>query len=268
MRFVSFLDILGFADLVESTPVQIVIEKIESTLSMVPVAQALGVFPNIPKKPGDFDPAKLPPLSVFSFSDTFVLSSASESAVSFFQTVIGTALLSKYLFAAGLPVRGAITCGEAEYIPGTAHLVGRAIIRAARLEKAQNWFGIIIDPDILTPEREQVLALPLVSPFVVSYDVPFKQMNAIQNPCRVINWRFNIEVQSGTASLLPVGADPAHGIKRDNTLKFCRWLRENNLAYGRLQNASGETVSIPWLSVNFVGPNQPGTPGSQHGDEF
>jgi hypothetical protein len=198
MRFVSFLDILGFADLVESTEVKIVIEKLQSTLSMVPVAKALGVFPNIPNKFGNFDPEKqLPALSVFSFSDTFVISSSDDSAMNFFQIVIGTSLLSKYLFAAGLPVRGAITCGEAEYIPGTAHLVGRAVIRAARLEKAQDWFGIIIDPEILTPEREQVLALPLVSPVVVSYHVPFKQMNHIPNPCRVINWRLTWKFSPG-----------------------------------------------------------------------
>jgi hypothetical protein len=111
----------------------------------------------------------------FSFSDTFVLSTPDDSSASFFQIVVGTAVLAQHLFAMRLPVRGSITLGEAEAIPGTHHLVGRAIVRAARLEKAQNWFEVIIDPDILNEKHRAMLQIPLVGPLVVSYPVPVKE---------------------------------------------------------------------------------------------
>lgn len=268
MRFVSFMDILGFADLVESSDLDVIIQRMRATLSMVPVVLSLGHFRKDAKTQSLELIASLPKLNVFSFSDTFVLASHDDSAISFFQVVVGSALFAKYLFAASLPVRGAITCGEAEYIPGTSHLVGRAVIRAARLEKQQDWFGVIVDPEILTSERQMILSLPLVKPLVVQYAVPLKPGTGIINPCTVINWRFNLEVQQGTGSLFPNTSDSLHSAKRDNTLAFCRWLRDNNLAYGHITAPNGTKLNVPWLATNMVGPHQPGTPGAEHGDAY
>jgi hypothetical protein len=262
------MDILGFGDFVESTDIQTVIAKLQSALVIAPVAQLLGSFPKGVETRQFHVTAQDPQLRVFSFSDTFILSSQDDSVSGFFQIIVGTALFSTYLFAAGLPVRGAITCGEAEYIPGTAHLVGRAVIRAARLEKQQDWFGVLLDPEILTEERRQILSLPFVKPLVVDYDVPLKESAEMRNPCTVINWRFNMVVQPGIVSLFRKSEDPAHQKKRDATLKFCRWLRDSGLAYGTLHGTDGKKLGVPWLTGCHVGPKEPGTPGAIHGDEY
>ena len=72
------------------------------------------------------------------------------SAESLNTIIIATFILTRGLFALISPVRGAITKGEADYIPNTDHLIGKAIIDAARLEKEQNWCGVIISPEVLS----------------------------------------------------------------------------------------------------------------------
>jgi hypothetical protein len=47
-------------------------------------------------------------------------------------------------------------------------MVGRAIIRAARLEKCQEWFGVFIDPEILNEERLRILSVPLLKPLALA----------------------------------------------------------------------------------------------------
>jgi len=147
-------------------------------------------------------------------------------------------------------------------------LVGRAVIRAARLEKSQDWFGIILDPEILTDERRQILSDPIVKPLVVDYQVPFKEAAELRNPCKVINWRLNMVVQRGTGSLFRESSDPSHQKKRNHTLRFCRWLRNNGLASFSFQSAEGKEIAVSWLRGIWVGDKPPGTPGVGHGDDF
>lgn len=267
-RFVSFLDILGFASFVESNDIQTVIRSLQNTLSMVPLVRSLGSLPDgVETRPFHIT-ARDPKLSFFSFSDTFVLASQDDSPTSFFQIVVGSALFSTYLFGASLPVRGAITCGEAEFVPGTSHLVGRAVTRAARLEKCQDWFGVVVDPEILTGDRRQVLTLPFVKPLVVDYDVPLKEGAEIRSPCPVINWRFNMVAQRGIASLFRESSDASHQRKRNQTLEFCRWLRKTDRAYGQLHDTNGQELGVPWLGGVWVADKPPGTPGVGHGDDY
>lgn len=262
MHFVSFLDILGFTRLVESGELAEVKAKLENALTMVPYGLSLGNRPGmnvIPWQPG---------LHCSAFSDTYVIWSRDASIVSFFETVIATSLISTTLFASRLGIRGALTCGEATCISHSNQLVGRAVTRAAALEKQQEWFGVIIDPLTLTPERLAILELPLVKPLVVQYEVPLKAGSDIPNPCMAINWRFNLSVEEGIASLFPGSDDPSHQTKRTNTLQFCRWLRDRNLATGAIYGHNGVRLKIPWLSGAHVGSHEPGTAAAIHGDEF
>jgi hypothetical protein len=261
-RFVSFMDILGFGTFVESNDIKTVLHSLRLTLSMVPVVCKLGTFANDTRK--FHITASDPKLHVFSFSDTFVLISEDDSLASFFQIVAGTSIFSSYLFAAKLPVRGAITCGEAEFIPGTSHLVGRAIIRAARLEKCQDWFGVLLDADMLSEDRRKLLSVPFLKPLVVQYDVPFKPGSDLRNPSQVINWRFNMVVESGTTSLFRDSCDPSHTRKKEHTLTFCRWLRASASAYGAVHDDKGQELGVPWLTGIWVGTKPPGARQAWH----
>jgi hypothetical protein len=267
MRYVSFLDILGFANLVESTKLADVMGRLSHVLSAVlPTVKGLGKVPNDPRQ---FHVGlTVHKLTVFSFSDTFVLYSEDDSHDSFFQIVAGSKLFCSNLMSIGLPVRGALTLGEAEHIPNTQHLVGKAIVRAARLEKIQEWFGVVIDPQIIDRRHQQILDMPILKPLTVDYTVPVKQGESLPIPTRVINWRFNLVAQNGIASLFPESSNPSHQLKRQNTLDFCRWLRGQNLVEGHATGPDGKELNIPWLTGLWVGESMPGTVGKWRDEQY
>ena len=266
IRYIAFLDILGFADQVEHKPLDEIIHKISLSLQSLQVAQHLSVFLHDQGKEGFGLAVNAKCLEAFSFSDTFVLSSRDASPASFYQLIAGTAVLAQHLFSVQFPVRGALTCGEADFVPGTNHLVGKAIIRAARLEKIQDWFGVIIDPSF--PNSESLSQFPLIKPLVVKYDVPWKSNAGFSGPCWTINWRFNLEAENGISSLFQQSEDDENKRKVQNTLNYCKFLRSNNLAYGSLRTEKGEQIHVPWLRGMWLGQKPPGTPGNKHGDEY
>ena len=267
MRYVSFLDILGFGSLIETRKLEEVMGRLNHVLSMVlPMVKGLGKVPNDTRQ---FHVGlTVEKLTVFSFSDTFVLYSEDDSPDSFFQIVAGSKLFCSYLISMGLPVRGALTLGEAECIPNTQHLVGKAIVRAARLEKMQEWFGVLIDPQIMNAQQRQILDTPLLKPLTVNYTVPVKPGESLPVPSIAINWRFNLVVQNGIESLFPESSDPAHQVKRQNTLDFCRWLRGQKMIDGHPIGPDGKELSIPWLNGLWVGESIPGTAGKWQNEEY
>lgn len=122
MRYVSFLDILGFGSLIESSKLEDVIRQLSHVLSSVlPTVKSLG---QLPSDPCLFH-VKLTvhKLTIFSFSDTFILYSEDDSPDSFFQIVAGSKIFCTHLMSIGLPVRGAITLGECVLFPADVHVV-------------------------------------------------------------------------------------------------------------------------------------------------
>ena len=103
----------------------------------------------------------------------------------------------------GLPVRGAISRGEADYIPNTNHLIGKAIISAKELEEKQDWFGIILSPDVLSVY--DTIPTGPIADILVEYEVPLKDCTYV--PFMAINWRLNLEVEHGIESLFPNSSD-------------------------------------------------------------
>jgi hypothetical protein len=166
-RYVSFLDILGFSEIVRNTDLESLIKRFKAILFFKPYVEALGRWNNLE---GKIQPANRK-CSCFSFSDTFVLSTDDASIESFNDITIATFLLARSLFGLGFPVRGAITKGEADYIPGTNHLIGKALIDAAELEKKQDWFGVILSPDILS--AQDTLPQDPIGDILIKYSVPF-----------------------------------------------------------------------------------------------
>lgn len=126
-RYISFLDILGFSNMVYNSDLDSLLKRFQALLSQIPYVEALGNWINIANDISLHNKK----CSCFSFSDTFVLSTNTTSQDSLNNIVIATFILSRLLFGFGFPVRGTITKGEADYIPGTNHLIGKAIIEAA-----------------------------------------------------------------------------------------------------------------------------------------
>ncbi len=201
----------------------IIMEKFDAVLFHLPRVLALGKWVYLD---GKVHPAE-EKCSCFSFSDTFVLSTNDSSTESYNNIIIATFLLARNLFGVGLPVRGAITKGEADYIPKTQHLIGKAIIEAARLEKLQDWFGVILSPDILS--ADDTIPSDPIGKALLRYPVPLK--DGLKVDFVVINWRLNLIAEYGTKSLFSKPSDPNQFKKIMNTLKFAKYVRDSNQAY-------------------------------------
>lgn len=254
-RFIAFLDILGFSDIVLNNDLEFVLKKFEMIGGFLgPYAESLGdcFNPNDPTYPRNKK------CSLFSFSDTFVLCSSDTTPESLNNIIISTFIIARGLFASGLPVRGAITKGEADYIPNSNHLIGKAIINAARLEKQQNWFGVIVSPEVISIDNKTDILSDSVSQVLTAYSVPFK--NGTKITCLVINWRLNLVVTAGTKSLLPKPIDISSTNKIENTLKFANYIKVTKQAYKKL--------SENWQQRFYVAETPPTRTPPKHGDEY
>ncbi|WBM36419.1 hypothetical protein [Alcaligenes faecalis] len=142
-RYLLFLDILGFSQLVETRGHQEVYITIEKALDPFRYWEQLnGCFQTI------------------YFSDTFVFyQESTEFHPSMFLDIyaIGGMVLSA-LLAQGIPARGAISFGEFNVNADSSgrHQLyfGRAMIEAYRAEQREKWIGITILPSAWRPYEE------------------------------------------------------------------------------------------------------------------
>lgn len=139
-RYLLFLDILGFSQLVETRGSEAVFKIIE---------QALEPFNRWEQLNGNF--------RTIYFSDTFVFYQEPKGYHrSLFLDVyaIGGMVLSA-LLAAGISARGAISFGEFEVKTDSSNrhqlYSGRAMIEAYRAEQREKWIGITILPSAWKP---------------------------------------------------------------------------------------------------------------------
>lgn len=267
-RFVAFLDILGFAEMIETEPIEKIMGELHNAIHSVQLSEHLNTLAHDPQTKSLRLESRAKCLETFSFSDSFVLCSQDSSLASFRQILAGTFFLTRSLFVSGLPVRGAITCGEVSCIPCTNHMAGKAIIRAARLEKKQNWFGVIIDSACLTIERLEFLNNLEMRVAYVPYPVPLKDQDEPSAQLFALNWRYRLLIERGTASLFRNSEKREHFVKQANTLAFAKYVRNQGLAYARIIKSNGKEVDEPWLNGFVVSQHPPGTPGIKHGDEF
>jgi hypothetical protein len=139
-RYLLFLDILGFSQMVETKNVEEIYSVIEDALGSFGRWEGLnGLFKTI------------------YFSDTFIFYQEPQGYGSWaFLDVyaIGGMVLSA-LLAKGIPARGAISFGEFEVKLDTTgrHQVyfGKALIEAYKAEQSEKWIGITILPSAWKP---------------------------------------------------------------------------------------------------------------------
>ncbi|VVO18785.1 hypothetical protein PS691_04018 [Pseudomonas fluorescens] len=139
-RYLLFLDILGFSDLVETRPTKEIYDVIDS---------ALNAFGRWEKLNGLF--------KTIYFSDTFLFYQDPKGYGNWaFLDVyaIGSMVLSAML-AAGIAARGAISFGEFEVELDSSgrHQVyfGKALIEAYKAEQQEKWIGITVLPSAWEP---------------------------------------------------------------------------------------------------------------------
>jgi hypothetical protein len=258
-RYIAFLDILGFQNFVRQTPLDELRQRLGYALD---VARFWDCGGHIREAEGVAHPdERFRSVHRFSFSDSFVLATADDSRDSLNAIIVATFLYSRGLFAHQLPVRGAIVRGEADFVPGTDHILGSGVLDAIELEKQQEWFGVMIGGQVGTYGQIRGQLHPRVIPLIVPYRIPMK--GEAFEPGTAINWRLNLWSSVGVQSFFKPPADERQAAKRGNALQFAKHLRDS----GRAQTAH----DCPWLLPLVLRQGFPDDGADillSHGDEY
>lgn len=139
-RYLLFLDILGFSELIKQRGRDEVLRVIN---------EALSVLGHWVSRNHEF--------STIYFSDTFLVYQVTNGyrKWAFLDIYVMGAMILTSLLAKRIPVRGAITFGEFEVFgqhAGTHQVYfGRALVEAHEAERRENWVGISIQPSAWLP---------------------------------------------------------------------------------------------------------------------
>ena len=143
-RFLLFLDILGFKELIKSKGALEIYEIIDN---------ALRSFDRWEELNGSF--------KTIHFSDTFIFyhEPRGYSRVGFFDIYAISGMILSALLASEIPARGAISFGEFEVnFDSTGRhqvYIGQALIDAHEAEQSEKWIGITILPSAWKPCEDQ-----------------------------------------------------------------------------------------------------------------
>jgi hypothetical protein len=265
-RYVAFLDILGFGDLVKE-------ESLAKVKSLVATALSASKDSREKAPMVGFDGKAVKAVRDFSFSDTFVLLSDDDSSEALLSFLSATIYLTRTLYAQSLPVRGAVTFGEADFITDTPHAVGKAIVAAAELEKRQHWFGVAVDDTNFPSDGKRLIANQMFEKVLLRWKIPVKPkphqtrtiammlmrlLRGWNKPPKserhieamVINWRYNLEMEGDIASLCRPSEKSDVQEKLKNTAVFETFLKGQQLHKGdhAVRDAKGNEIYTPWLT--------------------
>ncbi|MDO8465744.1 MAG: hypothetical protein Q7S46_10925 [Gallionella sp.] len=284
-RTVAFFDILGFRQAVLTTPLSELAAKYERRIAEADamnhpenlVSGTPSLFPN--------HSPNAPWCQRFVFSDSIILVSIDDSAVSALKLLVYAWRLSQSFIAFQMPLRGGIAFGELYSNPLRNICLGHALTTAYDLEQSQAWVGAAIHssveeafPEILSPDNEYH---GLLDDIFLRYPVPMKPVPIIgiisriwaalmrypvpeqcdaSKRLRTLNWRFNLVVEKGTRSLF--ASDGSYDVmqKVANTLKYA----ETVVGSGRIYVADQSNLPVELRSM-WIGGKEPPFP---HGDNL
>lgn len=129
VRWVSYLDLLGFTELVGRKDWIYVFSHY--TQAVEHFVEERGFEPTIEKT---------------WFSDTFLLYSPDNTASSFASIEETTRWFIYFLICAGIPVRGAMACGDLYADKDNNVFFGKALIDAYQFGENQDWIGFVLAP--------------------------------------------------------------------------------------------------------------------------
>lgn len=109
------------------------------------------------------------------FSDTFLIYSEDDTASDFVAMDSICRWFVHFLILAGIPVRGAVACGDFYADAGNRVYLGQALLDAYEFGEAQDWIGFLLCPSAIM--RLDEVGLPASEQLNYSYaEVPFKKM--------------------------------------------------------------------------------------------
>ncbi len=154
-RWVSYLDLLGFTHLVITS------SFIDMILFYEKVIERL-------KKSG-----LTKKIEIIWFSDTFLLYSSDDTGCSFFDIECATRIIIDQYISHGIPVRGAMSCGDFCADRKTNTFFGPAFIEAYHYGENQNWIGFVLTPS--TVSQLDAIHYHLSRVNYSYWDIPYKK---------------------------------------------------------------------------------------------
>lgn len=178
------------------------------------------------------------------FSDTILIyqdGSEAEDLVDLLVTSMGVFTVCQQY---GFPLRGVLTRGQLYVSPDEEIYVGEALVRAHRLEQAQNWSGAFIETDAIPPAHGQTLDRLRGGGMVIPYRVPMKRGEVRERD--TLAWPAIKAASEETvrSNLLKHADVEALGWnayqKIRNTIAFWRYYKERYGSAVRIPTESGE----------------------------
>lgn len=158
-RWVSYLDLLGFTELVRTKGWVYVFSHY--TQAVKHVIKDRGFEPSIEKT---------------WFSDTFLLYSPDNTASSFAAIEATTRWFMYFLICAGIPIRGAMSCGNFYADKENNVFFGQALIEAYQYGENQDWIGFVLSPSAIN--QMTAVGLPANERLNYAYwNIPYKKVD-------------------------------------------------------------------------------------------
>ncbi len=158
VRWVSYLDLLGFTELVRTND-WVRVFSIYSR-AVMHATKDLG-----------FDE---PRIEKTWFSDTFLLYSPDHTKASFIEIDATTRSFMSGLILAGIPVRGAMACGDFYADKENNVFFGQALIEAHRYGENQNWIGFVLSPSACERLEEVEFPANKLPSKYACWNIPYK----------------------------------------------------------------------------------------------
>lgn len=192
-KFVLFLDILGFRDLIENNTLE-EIKKIYENQVIQTIGPALQLaslvygFPISLKFAVDGTVLKDTIQEIFEIhimSDSIIIWTKDTENITLMKLLGFTSVFIQKTFILGVPLRGAISKGNVSELTTPVNnilqscVIGNGIVNAYKLEGKQNWMGCIVDPICFRgmPMGYVELLISKKNSSVVKYKVPIKKRN-------------------------------------------------------------------------------------------
>lgn len=222
----AMFDVLGFSDWVENTNLQTILDSYHSLIEkVVTKPNDKGGLGAVQTPEGALFVVTGPPHFAY-FSDTILLWCPLVPPL--VDDFVGrcSGLICEAL-AMDIPLRGALTLGDAVLDSDSKFFIGKPIVEAANLEKGQNWVGLTFgNSAVWTPFLAQIHGTA-----IIEYPPPMKvSLQKFASPI-VIDWprRWrNTHGDCPSSKLRELNKEPEKSLYWDNTIKFAEYSFQKN----------------------------------------
>jgi hypothetical protein len=243
-KFVAFLDILGFTELVKHNSHLDLIKIFKKFLFLNQYGLSRGQVNENAINRDELFNTDISKVSLISISDSIVLYTKDNSITAFIDIIKAVSILLNIGIKNGLPLRGSISCGNfsafllkessnLEYVFSRQLLLGKALVEAYEFEAQQEWSGCIIKnnciENFINTDEKKILKNIIYTHKIEEYNVPLKK--EIEK-YYVVNWikdnSINTKIITEAFSKYNKKTNiPSVKCKISNTIEFADYIIKN-----------------------------------------